>query len=202
MAGCAKYFDKEPQIEDYRIFRLNGKNILLLIINFAVLCIICSLFKTLWLGFVICSFFIGIQIIRIYSYFNDKELYKEQILRQAKEYWFSMDGRTFEKQLAKLFNTLGYKTTVTKGSGDGGVDIILENSGRITYVQCKAYKHPAGPAPIRELFGVLKSDKVNEGIVACLAGFTKGARDFAFKNDIKLMDINNIIKISSNKAFC
>lgn len=42
------------------------------------------------------------------------------------EYWFSLNGHDFETEVANLFEKSGFfKVTKTKGSGDGGIDIIL-----------------------------------------------------------------------------
>jgi restriction system protein len=127
-------------------------------------------------------------------------LYKEQLNRQAKEYWYAMDGWTFEKELTKLYNILGYSAQVTKGSGDGGVDIVLKKNDDIAYVQCKAYKSQIGPAPIRELYGVMKADNIHYGIVASFMGFTPGAIEFAERNNIKLIDLDDIIQMAGHRS--
>lgn len=44
----------------------------------------------------------------------------------------------------------------------------------------------------------MQSHKINYGIVACLGGFTKGASDFAFGKNIRLIDVNDIIKMVQN----
>ena len=44
-------------------------------------------------------------------------------------WWWGLDGWQFEEEVAKIFILNGYKATVTKGSGDGGVDIIVEREG-------------------------------------------------------------------------
>ena len=66
-------------------------------------------------------------------------------------FWQSHSGHQFEHELAKLFTRDGYDTKVTRGSGDGGIDIILRRSGLPTVVQCKQTKSPIGPARARSL---------------------------------------------------
>jgi len=137
-----------------------------------------------------------IPVCKAHAYLSAKNSYEELKLRQEKDFWYSLDGWAFERELSKLYRRLGCKTTLTKGSGDGGVDIILKHMNKVAFIQCKAYKKSAGPAPIRELYGVMKSEGVSYGIVACLRGFSSGAVEFAAKNNIKLLDVNDIIKMS------
>ena len=45
---------------------------------------------------------------------------------QQRAWWWTLDGWQFEHEVARVFRLNGYKASVTKGSGDGGVDIILK----------------------------------------------------------------------------
>ena len=118
--------------------------------------------------------------------------------RKKKEYWFTLSGHRFEKEFGKLLENNGYSVSITKGSADGGVDIVAEKSNLTTIIQCKAHKNPIGPATIRELFGVLSSGdfKAESAIVVCLGGFTIGAREFANKNNIVLWDVADVLKFA------
>lgn len=118
--------------------------------------------------------------------------------RKKKEFWFSLSGHRFEKKFGKILKNNSYSIIVTKGSADGGVDIVAEKNNEKKIIQCKAHKNPIGPGPIRELFGVFSSGdfKAKSAIVVCLSGFTRGARDFASKNDIELWDVANVLKLA------
>jgi len=118
--------------------------------------------------------------------------------KQQKGYWFSLNGHEFEEQITKILKKYNYKDVFkTKGSGDGGVDIIVtKNDGQKIFIQCKAHKKQIGPEAVRALFGVMNKSKVNEGIVIGLGGFSPGAIEFAQDESIKLLDINDIIDIN------
>lgn len=129
----------------------------------------------------------------------NKSKQKEQAaLWEQKGYWLGLSGWEYEKEVAKIFRKYGYKATVTKGSRDGGVDIILKENGTTTYVQCKFYNtNKIPPSCIRELYGTMHSDKIYSGIlVGGNAGFSIGTRIFARKNHIRLYSLNDIIKMS------
>lgn len=119
--------------------------------------------------------------------------------RKRKDYWFSLTGHRFEKEFGNILKNNGYSIFVTRGSADGGVDIVAEKYNKKIIIQCKAHKSPVGPRPIRELFGVLSSGEFNaaSAIIVCLGGFTSGARDFAIKNNIQLWDFYDVMKLST-----
>ena len=109
---------------------------------------------------------------RIRAYNNaicEYEREKEKISRQ---FWIDLSGYAFEKEVAKLYERLGYTTQVTQKSGDGGVDIILKKDNEKIAIQCKHHAKPVGPAPVRELMGVVASHDYDRGIFVSLNGFT------------------------------
>lgn len=126
---------------------------------------------------------------------------KEQ--KKKKEYWFSLSGHDFEKEMAGLFRKYNYKSVLkTRGSGDGGVDLIItkHDEGKI-FVQCKAHKKPAGPHVVRDLFGAMKSEGVDHGILISLSGVSKGVMSFIKDKNIDILDIDGIIKMNTEQGF-
>lgn len=45
--------------------------------------------------------------------------------QMTRDYWVRLSGWQFEREVAELFRSHGFHATVTRGSGDGGVDIRL-----------------------------------------------------------------------------
>lgn len=134
----------------------------------------------------------------------------EKILKDRKtkiDYWFSLSGHDFETEVAKLFLESGLFSSVikTKGSGDGGVDIILTTKDEVTiYVECKAHKNAVGPHVIRGLYGAMTSRGVKKGILISLGGVSDGVIDFIKDKSISIIDVNDIIKFSEwiSDYFC
>lgn len=123
--------------------------------------------------------------------------------QKQRDYWRDLDAYEFESEIAHLLRRKGFKATVTKGSGDGGVDIEALKSSELWAVQCKRYKSSVGPAPVRELYGVVQAGKYNRGCVVTTGIFTKGANDFAKDTGISLIDLDDIIAISNgDKTIC
>ena len=110
------------------------------------------------------------------------------------DYWRRMPAERFEEEVAEWFRKKGYNAKVTRYVGDGGIDIILTKGQQKALVQCKHYNGKVGVDPVRALFGVMSSEKVQKGYLACLHGATEGAADFAKKNGIIILTVENYIK--------
>ena len=104
-----------------------------------------------------------------------------------------MNGYEFENFIASLFSQMGYKTTVTKKSGDQGVDILAEKNGVITAIQAKCYNQPVGNKAVQEIVAGIKYYGAKRGIVATNNTFTSSAKRLAKANGIALWDGETIL---------
>jgi restriction system protein len=128
------------------------------------------------------------------------EIINKRKEKKQSEYWLSLDGYTFEREIAKLYYGLGYKAKVTKASGDGGIDIKLWRDDEYIIVQCKNHKNPIGPSVIRDLYGVMHKEKADKVILICSGGFNRGVYDFSNGLPIELLSIKDVISLS-NKVY-
>lgn len=104
----------------------------------------------------------------------------------------SMSGIEFEELCQTLVELMGFSTESTKASGDGGIDIIAYNyqpiiSGKYI-IQCKRYSGSVGEPVIRDLYGVVMSERANKGILMTTGYFTNHALNFAVDKPIELID--------------
>lgn len=104
----------------------------------------------------------------------------------------SLDGWEFEKYCAELFRLLGYSVKITKGSGDYGADLILDNS---TSVQCKLYSNPVGLHALQEVYSSMAKYKTNRACVITNSTFTKQAIDYSRMANIELIDYGKLRKM-------
>ena len=129
--------------------------------------------------------------------FSQRDLKRNSGYWGQQSWWWNLDGWRFEEEVAKIFTLLGYKTTVTKGSGDGGVDIILEREDYRAIVQCKHYRNPVPPEPIRALWGCKDDFRANEVILVASSGITQSGADFiSNKPNFKVFNLDDIIGLS------
>lgn len=112
------------------------------------------------------------------------------------EFWTKMDGWTFEREIAQLFQSHGFDAEVTKGSGDGGVDIFLRKGSALQVVQCKQHSAAVPPSVIRDLYGVLMHHKADKAILVSTSGFTSAAIQFASGKPIHLLGLDEILAMA------
>ena len=100
-----------------------------------------------------------------------------------------MDGLQFEHRCAELLRYRGFhKVTVTKGSGDQGIDILAQKNGLKYGIQCKYYSYPVGNKAIQEAYAGADFYDCDAAIVMTNSTFTRQARELAEKLDVELWE--------------
>ena len=117
--------------------------------------------------------------------------------RKFEDYWMSLSGIGFEREMANVLRALGYPVKSTPSSGDEGVDLILRRPGETIVVQCKAHQNPVGPAAARELFGSMIHFKADRAILACTGGFTRGVKEFVRDKPIDLISVSELARMGA-----
>jgi hypothetical protein len=110
-----------------------------------------------------------------------------------------MDGHEFEQFIGTLFSRMGYSAQVTKGSGDQGIDVIVEKNGKKYGIQAKCYSNAVTNKAIQEVATGLSYYKLDKGIVVTNNYFTNSARELAASNGVILWD-RNILKEKINEV--
>lgn len=166
---------------------------------------------TLGLGFLtfiivaIVSHYLRLRLIfyhPLYTKFMQYEIAFENYQQSLVEYWKSLTGVVLEDKLRRLYKRLGYDVETTPVSGDKGIDLILNKDDKTTIVQCKGHKKPVGPSVVRELYGTLIDHKylTDNAILACPAGFTRGAKEFALGKPIQLISATDLIEMAESSG--
>ena len=106
----------------------------------------------------------------------------------------SMSGAQFEAYTAEVLRAMGYRTEVLGGSGDQGVDLLVEGEGRRIAVQCKNYARPVGNKPVQEVYAGAAYHGCREAWVVAPAGYTRGAFDLARNVGVELFDADSLRK--------
>ena len=100
-----------------------------------------------------------------------------------------MDGLQFEHRCAELLRYRGFhKVTVTKGSGDQGIDILAQKNGLKYGIQCKYYSHPVGNKAIQEAYAGADFYDCDAAMVMTNSTFTRQARELADKLGVELWE--------------
>ena len=100
-----------------------------------------------------------------------------------------MNGIQYEHSCVKYLSMLGYKNiTLTKASGDQGIDIIA-TKGNLKYgFQCKYYNRAVGNDAVQQAFSGIAYYKLDKAVVITNNNFSSGARKLAKKADVLLWD--------------
>lgn len=107
-----------------------------------------------------------------------------------------MEGHEFEYFCAELLERCGFEAvTVTRGSGDQGVDILAFKEDIKYAIQCKNYSAPLGNKPIQEVFAGKTFYKCHVGVVMTNSTFTKGAIELADSVGVILWDKTRLDKM-------
>jgi restriction system protein len=100
----------------------------------------------------------------------------------------SMAGHAFEHYVALLLRSQGYATTVTKGSGDSGVDVIARKTGVSYAIQCKHSINAISRRAISDAVAGVAHYNCTNSMVVTNRFFTRGAKSLASSNKCILVD--------------
>jgi restriction system protein len=94
----------------------------------------------------------------------------------------------FERLVGSTFKLWGFKVQQQGGAhADGGIDLIVRKGGKKFLVQCKRYKGSVGVSIVREIFGVMVSEKFDGAYILTSGHFTKEGWAFAKGKPMKLI---------------
>lgn len=110
-----------------------------------------------------------------------------------------IEWRRFETVTKEFLSLTGFVATETKTGADGGVDIRVykpANPELMGIVQCKAWNtYKVGIKVVRELFGIMASEKIRMGMVITSGNFTSEAEEFGRANKLKLVTGRDFLQL-------
>ena len=113
-----------------------------------------------------------------------------------------LNGYEFEDCISNLIKGKGFHVIQTEYSNDGGIDIIATWDGDFFngkyVIQCKNWSNNVGQPFIRDLYGVVMSERANKGILITTSDFTQQAYDFAEGKNVELINGMKLRNIISN----
>lgn len=103
----------------------------------------------------------------------------------------------FENFSAELFKKMGYETTVTPKTNDGGFDIILNKNNIKTLVECKCYKesHKIGRPIIQKLVGANQIEKADKMLFITTSDFSPNAITYAEELSVELINGKKLLEL-------
>lgn len=100
-----------------------------------------------------------------------------------------MSGEEFEEYVKEILVRNGYKNvSLTKRSGDYGVDILAKYKKETYAIQCKLYARPVGVAAVQQAYSGCEYYGYDRAVVVTNNRFTLQAKTLAKNNDVLLWD--------------
>jgi restriction system protein len=106
----------------------------------------------------------------------------------------ALDPIVFELFVGSLFERMGYAVRTTPASGDQGIDLILYKDSRTAIVQCKRYEGSVGQPVVRDLYGTMVHNRVDEAYLVTTGTISLPARQWAMGKAIHLVDGNELVE--------
>lgn len=111
----------------------------------------------------------------------------------------NMEGHEFEFFCAEVLAKNGFENiSVTKGSGDQGVDIIAYKDDVKYGIQCKCYTQDIGNKAVQEVFAGKTFYQCHVGVVLTNRYFRESAKELAKRSGVILWDRDKLIKMVEN----
>ncbi len=100
-----------------------------------------------------------------------------------------MTGLEYENAVAEYLRLHGYhEVSVTKGSGDFGIDVIAHRSGHKYAVQCKYYTSAVSLDAVQEVVAGMAYYKCDKAMVVTNSTYTDAAKELAKCNGVILLE--------------
>lgn len=104
----------------------------------------------------------------------------------------NLDSNSFEHECANILRKSGWKATVTKKTGDNGIDIIgFKNNNKYVF-QCKKYSKPVGIKAVQEIHGGKAHERADYAYVVTNNTFTSSAHALAKKTGVILLHYSDL----------
>lgn len=101
-------------------------------------------------------------------------------------------GSGYERWCEERLQEAGWATSLTKATGDQGVDIIAARGTARVVVQCKFYTKPVGNKAVQEVVAARMHEQADAGVVVTNASFTRSAKELASTTNATLIHHDEI----------
>lgn len=138
----------------------------------------------------------GLGNFEIISYCYDNKFGIKISIENEKNCFDNMEGHEFEHFCAELLEKNGFAdVSVTKGSGDQGVDIIAYRDDVKYGIQCKCYTQDIGNKAVQEVFAGKTFYQCHVGVVLTNRYFRESAKELAKRSGVILWDRDKLINM-------
>lgn len=115
------------------------------------------------------------------------------------KYISTLGGLEFEYYAKNLLRKIGFKkVSVTKSTGDFGVDVFAVKNNLKFAIQCKRYKGVVGIKAVQEIISGKQYYKCDRAVVMTNSWFSPAAKELATKTGVILWDKQTVAQMVVN----
>jgi len=111
----------------------------------------------------------------------------------------NLSGEEYEMYIMQQLDTLGFSCSLTKTTGDQGVDLLARYKNKLYAIQCKYYSNSVGNKAVQEIISGKLFYNADFAIVITNSKYTKSAYELANISGVGLLhdtEISNILEYS------
>ncbi|VDC22372.1 restriction endonuclease [Pseudogemmobacter humi] len=112
-----------------------------------------------------------------------------------------INGHEFEHWVAAKLKADGWDATVTRGSGDQGLDIIAWRYGKSIGIQCKRFKGSVGNGAVQEAHAGRMYHHCNAAAVVTTGRYTRSAKDLSLRTGVILLTPDDLPQLAQIAGF-
>jgi Restriction endonuclease len=129
-------------------------------------------------------------ILKHYIDIKEKDFLNNGIITKTQHRFSELnkEGSDFEHLIVRLYNSMGYVSKRTGGSGDQGADVIASKDRANVLIQAKCYTKPVSNEAVQQAFSALSYHGCSKAVVITTSSFTPGAIALAKANSTELID--------------
>lgn len=107
-----------------------------------------------------------------------------------------MSGQEFEHKVGQVLADLGYRTRVTRASGDYGADVVAQRAGERVVIQAKCYGagQRVGVEAVQQAASAVAFYEANRAMVVTNRDFTQPARRLARATGTELWGRERLVR--------
>ena len=144
--------------------------------------------------------FLESEKIHALKFESDIRNWRIETLEAEPLYWRKYSGLEFEQAVFSLFRKIGWEVSRTFVTGDGGINISGVDGSRKIQIICPQTKLKVDISHLRNALAIkLENDIDDMFIIASPIGFTSESIDLASKNNIILLDPEDLSKLAQGQ---
>jgi len=134
-----------------------------------------------------------IFLVLLYFRIRKRSKVRAAIMAAGSENPMQLTPEQYEEFCSNILANNGWKTSLTRKSGDFGADVIAEKAGQKIIIQCKQWSKSVGVKAVQEAHAAASHYRANQAIVVTTTGYTQAAKALAKSTGVRLLSHTDLV---------